>query len=120
MTDVDVAALRERYRIEREKRLRPDGPSQYQRLTRRFSADRYDPYLPVVPRDPVTDDVTVAVVGAGFAGMLTVSAPTGDQLSEACGRLEQAAAQAQCDLRLLRGQQAQAFAAAELPLTRGL
>ena len=71
MTDFDVAALKERYRIEREKRLRPDGPSQYQRLTGRFSADRYDPYLPVVPRDPVTDDVTVAVIGAGFAGMLT-------------------------------------------------
>ena len=55
-----------------------------------------------------------------FAGLLIVSAPTGDQLSDACGRLEQAAAQAQCDLRLLRGQQAQAFAAAALPLTRGL
>ncbi len=71
MTDFDTTALKERYRIEREKRLRPDGPSQYQRLTDRFSADRYDPYLPVVPRDPVTDDVTVAVIGAGFAGMLT-------------------------------------------------
>jgi cation diffusion facilitator CzcD-associated flavoprotein CzcO len=71
MTDFDTTALKERYRIEREKRLRPDGPSQYQGLTGRFSADRYDPYLQVVPRDPVTDDVTVAVIGAGFAGMLT-------------------------------------------------
>jgi len=71
MTDFDTTALKERYRIEREKRLRPDGPSQYQRLTARFSTGRYDPYLQVVPRDPVTDDVAVAVIGAGFAGMLT-------------------------------------------------
>ena len=71
MSDIDVAALKERYRIEREKRLRPDGPSQYQRLTSRFSDGRYDPYLPVVPRDPVSDDVTVAVIGGGFAGLLT-------------------------------------------------
>ena len=70
MADVDAAALKERYRIEREKRLRPDGPTQYQRLTGRFSDGRYDPYLPVEPRDPVDDDVTVAVIGGGFAGLL--------------------------------------------------
>lgn len=55
-----------------------------------------------------------------FAGLLTVSAPTEAGLVEACGRLEQAAVQAGCDLRRLYGQQAQAFAAAALPLTRGL
>ena len=55
-----------------------------------------------------------------FTGLLTVSAPTEPELAQACGRLEQAAAQAQCDLRRLHGQQAQAFTAAALPLTRGL
>ena len=78
MAEFDAAALKERYRIEREKRLRPDGPTQYQRLTSRFSDSRYDPYLPVVPRDLVTDDVTVAVLGGGFAGLLT-----GARLAEA-------------------------------------
>jgi hypothetical protein len=55
-----------------------------------------------------------------FAGLLTVSAPSEAELGEACGRLEQAAAQSQCDLRRLYGQQGQAFAAGALPLARGL
>src|SRR3546814_17539848 len=36
------------------------------------------PYLPVAPRDPVTDDVTLAIIGGGFAGLLT-----GARLAEA-------------------------------------
>jgi hypothetical protein len=55
-----------------------------------------------------------------FAGLLAVSAPTDAELTDGCGRLEQSAAQAGCDLRRLYGQQAQGFAAAALPLTRGL
>jgi hypothetical protein len=55
-----------------------------------------------------------------FVGLLAVSAASEPELDDACGRLEQAAAHAQCDLRRLYGQQAQAFAAAALPLTRGL
>jgi cyclohexanone monooxygenase len=67
---IDKEALRERYRLERDKRLRPDGNDQYQRLTGRFAAYAVDPYTPVQPREPVADDVTVAVIGGGFAGLL--------------------------------------------------
>lgn len=55
-----------------------------------------------------------------YAGLLAVSAPTPTQLSAARAALEQAAVQSGCELRLLVGQQAQGFAAAALPLTRGL
>ena len=70
---VDREALRRRYRLERDKRLRPDGNQQYQRLTGRFASYAVDPYTPVMARDAVTDDVTVAVIGAGFAGLLTAA-----------------------------------------------
>ena len=75
---VDKDALRDRYRAERDKRLRPDGNQQYQRLTGRFTEAGLDPYLPVIPREPVHDDVTVAIIGGGFAGLLT-----GARLAEA-------------------------------------
>jgi hypothetical protein len=55
-----------------------------------------------------------------FAGLLTVSASDEQQLAAARTRIELAAAQAGCELRLLVGQQAQAFLAAALPLCRGL
>ena len=76
--EIDKDALKAKYRRERDKRLRPDGNAQYQRLSGRFAHYAVDPYLPVEPRDPVTDDVTVAVIGGGFAGLLT-----GARLAEA-------------------------------------
>lgn len=55
-----------------------------------------------------------------FVGLLTVSAPTVDELAEACAATESAAAQAMCEIRRLVGQQGQAFAAAALPFARGV
>lgn len=55
-----------------------------------------------------------------FVGLVTVSANTRDELAAACRATETAAAQAMCELRLLAGQQGQAFAAAALPLAREL
>jgi len=55
-----------------------------------------------------------------FAGLITVSAGTRDQLDAACRATEVAAGQAMCELRRLVGQQGQAHAAAALPLARGL
>ncbi len=71
VTPVDREALRRKYREERDKRLRADGNEQYQRLTGRFAHYLEDPYTPVQPREPKTDHVTVAVIGAGFAGLVT-------------------------------------------------
>jgi cyclohexanone monooxygenase len=69
--DVDVDALREKYRREREKRLRPEGSKQYVELVDDF-AEYYetDPHTPRVQRDPIVEDIDVAVLGGGFGGLL--------------------------------------------------
>jgi cyclohexanone monooxygenase len=70
--DIDIDALREKYRLEREKRLRPEGSKQYVELTGEL-AEFYevDPYTPLVVRDPISDDINVAVLGGGIAGLLS-------------------------------------------------
>ncbi|MFI7463240.1 flavin-containing monooxygenase [Nonomuraea sp. NPDC049646] len=68
---MDKEALRRKYLEERDKRLRPDGNDQYVRLTGRFAHYLDDPYTPRTEREPKTDHVTVAVVGGGFAGLVT-------------------------------------------------
>ncbi|HET9731841.1 MAG TPA: NAD(P)/FAD-dependent oxidoreductase [Acidimicrobiales bacterium] len=68
---IDKEALRDKYLEERNKRLRPDGNDQYIRLTGRFAHYLEDPYVPVTPREPRTDHVTVAFIGGGFAGLVT-------------------------------------------------
>jgi cyclohexanone monooxygenase len=69
--DVDRAALRARYLAERDKRLRPEGQKQYLEAEGAF-AEFYegDPHLPVVPRPPISEDLEVAILGGGFAGLI--------------------------------------------------
>lgn len=54
------------------------------------------------------------------SGLVSVSAPTVDELDAAVAAVEQAAIQASCEIRRLVGQQAQAFTAAALPLCRSV
>ncbi|GGS99734.1 flavin-containing monooxygenase [Streptomyces griseoviridis] len=65
-----LAALRERYRIERERRVRPDGTRQYLSADARFGYYAADPYTETAGRDPVRDRVEAVVVGGGFGGIL--------------------------------------------------
>jgi cyclohexanone monooxygenase len=69
--DIDLVALRQKYLYERDKRLRPEGSKQYLELEGEF-AEFYevDPYTPVATRDPIAEDVEVAVLGGGIAGLL--------------------------------------------------
>ncbi len=69
--EIDVDALRERYRIEMEKRIRPDGNQQYKELKGEYAEFDEDPYTPRVEREPLTTSTEVLIVGGGFAGMLT-------------------------------------------------
>ncbi|MGV0800157.1 NAD(P)/FAD-dependent oxidoreductase, partial [Mycolicibacterium elephantis] len=72
--DVDIDALREKYAQERAKRLRPEGSKQYVELTDDFAGYyEVDPYTPVTPRDPITEDIDVAVLGGGFGGLLSAA-----------------------------------------------
>lgn len=67
----DIAALREKYRVERDRRMRSDREGQYQPTTddRTHSYD-VDPHMPVAARDPIVEELDVAILGAGFAGLL--------------------------------------------------
>jgi cyclohexanone monooxygenase len=71
LVDIDVEALKEKYRQERDKRLRKEGELQYFDV-----ADDYagyfepDPYSDPIVRDPISDEIDVAVLGGGFAGLM--------------------------------------------------
>lgn len=64
------AALRYKYRTERDKRLRSDGNEQYTEVVGDFSNYVDDPYVEPDDREPVFDHVTAAVIGGGFGGLL--------------------------------------------------
>lgn len=67
----DPEALREKYRAERDKRLRAEGNNQYQNITGDFAHYLDDPYVaPGFSRAPLTDEVEVVVIGGGFGGLL--------------------------------------------------
>lgn len=53
-----------------------------------------------------------------YTGLISISAPTPEELDTAVAAIEQAAIQASCETRRLVGQQAQAFTVAALPLCR--
>ncbi len=67
----DPNEFREKYREEREKRLRPDGNDQYLEITGELAHFVDDPYVePGYARGPLTDEVDVALIGGGFGGLL--------------------------------------------------
>ena len=72
--EIDHAALRAKYLAERDKRLRPEGQKQYP-VTEDGFDEFYegDPHNPVAPRPPITDEIDVAVLGGGFAGLIAAA-----------------------------------------------
>ncbi|MFF3898562.1 flavin-containing monooxygenase [[Kitasatospora] papulosa] len=67
----ELIALRQRYRLERERRVRPDGAGQYRDTEAEFGYYAADPYTAEpAERAPLHDTVDVAVVGGGFGGIL--------------------------------------------------
>ena len=70
----DPVALRRKYDIERERRLRPDGNDQYVDVTGKFAHYLADPYTnPAFGRAPIVREVEVVVVGGGFGGLLAAA-----------------------------------------------
>ncbi len=68
----DVDALRAKYAEERARRLRPDGIGQYVEIAGEFARFADDPWVDgEFTREPLTDEVDVAIIGAGFGGLLT-------------------------------------------------
>ncbi|OLT38394.1 monooxygenase [Actinomadura sp. CNU-125] len=72
--EIDHEALRAKYLAERDKRLRPEGQQQYL-VTEGGFDDFYDadPYTPVAPRAPIAEDIEVAVLGGGWAGLIAAA-----------------------------------------------
>ncbi len=66
----DPDELRQRYRTERDKRLRADGNEQYVEIAGEYSRYLGDPYVAPITREPLADDVEVAIIGGGFGGLL--------------------------------------------------
>jgi cation diffusion facilitator CzcD-associated flavoprotein CzcO len=67
----DPESLHVKYAVERQKRMIA-GRAYIRDLTRDGSFAHYlkDPFTPFVERDPISDDVDVAIVGAGIAGVV--------------------------------------------------
>jgi cyclohexanone monooxygenase len=66
----DPDALREKYRLERDKRLRAEGNEQYVEIAGEFAHYLEDPYVEPIVRDPIFDEVDVVIIGGGFGGLL--------------------------------------------------
>lgn len=70
MPKIDVEATRERYREERDKRLRESGSGQYTFVEGTFESFDDDPYAgPPAPREPLNEELDVLMIGAGFGGI---------------------------------------------------
>ena len=67
----DPDALREKYNFERDKRIRKEGFGQYKHAAGELAEFLIDHYVePECTRDPLTDEVEVAIIGGGFGGLL--------------------------------------------------
>ena len=68
----DPEALRERYRQERDRRLRADGNAQYVEIAGDYARYLEDPFAPTdFSRNPIERDVDLVCFGGGFSGLLT-------------------------------------------------
>ncbi len=70
-TEIDINALKAKYRVERDKRMRGDGQNQYvERVDEVALTYEADPYTPDTPREPLDEDIDVAVLGGGWSGIM--------------------------------------------------
>jgi len=69
---IDPEQLKRKYREERAKRIRSDGNAQYRVVSYEFPHMLKDPWSPnPAPREALTEDVDVLVVGGGMSGIMT-------------------------------------------------
>ncbi len=71
-SEIDIPALRAKYYAERDKRLNPKAGAQYINDGPGDLHDLYnhDPHMPVAARDPIIEELDVAILGAGFGGTM--------------------------------------------------
>jgi cyclohexanone monooxygenase len=72
--EVDLPALQAIYRRERDRRIRPDGEGQFLEVSNGFAGfGETDPYSPPIERAAISQDIDVAILGGGFAGMMSAA-----------------------------------------------
>ena len=69
----DPNALRDKYRAERDRRVRADGSEQYVEIAGQYAHYLEDPYVERLDRAALSEDVEVVVVGGGFGGQLAAA-----------------------------------------------
>lgn len=69
--EIDIPAIREKYRVERDRRVRKEANDQYIPASGKYARIyEVDPYTPVMPRAPITGETDVVILGAGYCGMM--------------------------------------------------
>jgi len=67
----DFEAVREKYREERDKRIRTDGNEQYQQIAGDFAHYVEDPHVEApIERAALEDTIDVVIIGGGFGGLI--------------------------------------------------
>ena len=67
----DLEAIRQRYAVERDKRIREDGNDQYIEIAGDLAHYVDDPYVePGFQREPIDKAVDALIIGGGFGGLL--------------------------------------------------
>ena len=69
----DPDLLRNKYREERDKRLRTDGNDQYKEVEGDFKYFVEDPYVDKIEKSPENLITEVVIIGGGFGGILAAS-----------------------------------------------
>ncbi len=68
----DPDELTDKYRHERDKRIREDGNEQYIEMTGDFESYIDDPYVDSIQdRAPLNDETEIIIIGGGFGGLIT-------------------------------------------------
>jgi hypothetical protein len=101
--------------IRRKKTEYVSDAAQRQRIGQIDDAQQAAEYQDVLQKET---DLTAGHGILRYTGLISVSAPTADELEATVSAIEQAAIQASLETRRLVGQQAQAFTVAALPLAR--
>lgn len=74
VTAEHIAEMREKYARERDRRINRNHNEQYISASGKWSKIyEEDPYTPVAPRDPITGETDVIILGAGYCGMMVAT-----------------------------------------------
>ena len=69
-SEMDFDAIKRKYDFERDRRIRPEGQDQFVRAKAVFEdLNEIDPHTPYIERDPISEELDVAILGAGFSGL---------------------------------------------------